>query len=128
MSNYSEADFCSPDDGLDYIFARMGAIYGASFVRHFDGIDPDLVRQVWKEELGRFLTYKPSMDYAMRRLSGDFVPSAIKFRDFCNAGPHVPRKPEETIAYAPNPKLSEAIKREHMAKYAEFKRSIKAGV
>lgn len=125
MSNYSEADFCSPDDGLDYIFARMGAIYGASFVRHFDGIDPDLVRQVWKEELGRFLTYKPSMDYAMRRLSGDFVPSAIKFREFCNAGPHVPRKPEETITHQPNPKMSEAIKREHMAKYAEFKRSMR---
>jgi len=39
MSSYLETDFCSPDDGLDYIFGRMMAIFGASFARHFDQID-----------------------------------------------------------------------------------------
>ena len=93
MSNYSEADFCTQDEGLDYIFGRMMAIFGAPFTRHFDGIDPGLVRSEWKNQLGRFLTYRPSMDYAISRLEGDYIPSAIKFRNLCNAGPEIPVKP-----------------------------------
>lgn len=93
MSSYLETDFCKPDDGLDYIFVMMGAIYGASFNRHWDGMDLAIVRQVWKEKLGRFLTYKPSLDYALNKLKGEFPPSAITFRDLCNLGPEIPTKP-----------------------------------
>jgi hypothetical protein len=89
MSN-SLNDNIEPDDGLDYIFGRMGAIYGSAFNRHWDGIDPNLVRQEWKGQLGDFLTHKPSLDYAIARLDGNFPPSAIKFREFCNSGPHIP--------------------------------------
>lgn len=97
MSAYLETDFCSPDDGLDYIFGRMMAIYGSSFARHFDGVDPGLVRQEWKKQLGTFLTYRPSMDFAIDSLDGDFVPSAIKFRNLCNSGPEIPVKPVPQI-------------------------------
>ena len=97
MSVYLETDFCKPDDGLDYIFGRMMAIYGSSFARHFDGVDPGLVRQEWKKQLGTFLTYKPSMDFAIDNLDGNFVPSAIKFRNLCNAGPEIPAKPVPQI-------------------------------
>jgi hypothetical protein len=92
MSNYSETDFCTQDQGLDYIFGRMMAIFGAPFNRHFDGLDPDFVRQEWKNQLGRFLTYRPSIDFAIAKLDGDFIPSAIKFRNLCNAGPEIPVK------------------------------------
>jgi len=92
MSNYSETDFCTQDQGLDYIFGRMMAIFGSPFNRHFDGLDPDFVRQEWKNQLGRFLTYRPSMDFAIAKLDGDFIPSAIKFKNLCNAGPEIPVK------------------------------------
>ena len=97
MSVYLETDFCKPDDGLDYIFGRMMAIFGSSFARHFDEVDPQLVRQEWKNQLGRFLTYRPSMDFAIDNLDGNFVPSAIKFRNLCNAGPEIPVKPMPQI-------------------------------
>lgn len=97
MSAYLETDFCKPDDGLDYIFGRMMAIFGSSFARHFDEVDPQLVRQEWKKQLGNFLTYRPSMDFAIDSLDGDFVPSAIKFRNLCNAGPEIPVKPVPQI-------------------------------
>jgi hypothetical protein len=42
MSNYLETDFCTKEDGLDYIFAVMGATYGAAFNRHFEGMDLDI--------------------------------------------------------------------------------------
>jgi hypothetical protein len=97
MSVYLATDFCKPDDGLDYIFGRMMAIFGSSFARHFDEVDPQLVRQEWKKQLGNFLTYRPSMDFAIDNLDGNFVPSAIKFRNLCNAGPEIPVKPVPQI-------------------------------
>jgi hypothetical protein len=97
MSVYLATDFCNPDDGLDYIFGRMMAIFGSSFARHFDEVDPQLVRQEWKKQLGNFLTYRPSMDFAIDNLDGNFVPSAIKFRNLCNAGPEIPVKPVPQI-------------------------------
>jgi hypothetical protein len=108
------------DDGLDYVFARMSAIFGAAFTRHWDGIDPNLIRQEWKRQLGNFLTYQPSLDYAIARLNGDFVPSAIKFREFCNAGPAIPRD-ELQITYNPKP-VDPAVVAEAKRKLAELKR------
>lgn len=104
MSNSLNAE-----DGLDYIFARMGAIYGAAFLRHWDGMDVGLVRQEWARQLGRFLTHKPSLDYAIDRLKGDFPPSAITFRDFCNAGPAIPRD-DLQIEHNPTPIDPEVVK------------------
>ncbi len=95
-------EFCDADSGFDYIFARMSAIYGASFARQWDGVEPSLIRQEWQKQLGKFLTYRPSMDYAIDRLNGDFPPSAIKFREYCNAGPSIPRD-EKQIEYKPTP-------------------------
>jgi hypothetical protein len=60
------------------------------------------VRVEWKRQLGNYLTYRPSMDYAIDRLKGEFPPSAITFREFCNAGPDLPRD-EKQIEYKPNP-------------------------
>ena len=99
MSNTLQID---ADDGLDYIFARMGAIYGASFNRHWEGMDVGLVRQEWKRQLGNFLTNKESLDYAITRLNGDYPPSAIKFREFCNAGPSIPSD-KQMIEYIVKP-------------------------
>jgi hypothetical protein len=107
MSNYLQND-CTQDEGLDYIFGRMSAIYGASFLRHWEGVDLDLVRQEWKQQLGRFLTYRPSMDYAIDRLKGEFPPSAITFREYCNAGPNIPRD-ELQIIYEPKPVDPEVV-------------------
>ena len=107
MSNYSNND-CTQDEGLDYIFGRMSAIYGAAFLRHWEGVDLELVRQEWKQQLGRFLTYRPSMDYAIDRLKGEFPPSAITFREFCNAGPNIPTN-QVQLEYNPKPVDPEVV-------------------
>jgi hypothetical protein len=110
-------EFCDIDAGFDYIFTRMSAIYGANFARHWDGIDLVNVRAEWQKQLGSFLTYRPSMDYAIDRLNPDFVPSAIKFREFCNAGPAIPRD-EKQIEYNPTPVDPEVVRKakENLAK------------
>lgn len=126
MSNYSETDFCSTEEGLDYIFGYMGAVYGASFSRHWENIDPNLVRQVWAKELGRFLTYKPSLTYALEHLPPTFLPSAVAFRLTCNGGPRIPEKPhtmitKQTTQY--EKARTEIAKSEALAKLAELRRS-----
>jgi hypothetical protein len=125
MSNYLETDFCTTDQGLDYIFARMMAIFGTPFNRHFDGIDPDFVRQEWKMQLGKFLTYRPSMDFAIAKLDGDFIPSAIKFRNLCNQGPQIPVKPMVQIERKKTlheQMEADRIKAEGLARLAELKK------
>lgn len=105
MSNYSsdyrEQDFCAVEEGLDYIFARMGAIYGAVFVRHWEGVDHQLVRQVWAEECGRMLTYKPKLDYALQHMNPDRPPSALAFKKLLNDAPRIPDKPHTLITKQP---------------------------
>ena len=129
MSSYLETDFCQPDDGLDYIFVMMGAIYGAPFNRHWDGMDLGVVRQVWKEKLGRFLTYKPSLDFAIDKLKGEFPPSAITFRDLCNQGPEIPIKPVTMITKQKTQAEIEEIERQKqiaLKSLAELKKQFKA--
>lgn len=131
MSSYLETDFCQPDDGLDYIFVMMGAIYGASFNRHWDGMDLGVVRQVWKEKLGRFLTYKPSLDFALDKLKGEFPPSAITFRDLCNQGPAIPMKPVTMITkQKTKAEIAETERQKEIAlrSLAELKNSFKRSI
>jgi len=94
---WNQNDFCDADSGFDYIFTKMNAIYGARFESNWQNVNVDIVREVWKEQLGRFLTYKPSMDHAIRMLKGEFPPSAITFREYCNTGPDIPEKPVPQI-------------------------------
>jgi hypothetical protein len=127
MSNYSseyrDQDFCAIDEGLDYIFARMGAIYGAVFVRHWEGVDHQLVRQVWAEECGRMLTYKPKLDYALQHMNPDRPPSALAFKKLLNDAPRIPDKPHSIITRQPTlheKMATEKAKAEAMAKLREL--------
>jgi len=99
MSVYLESDFTTADNGMDYIFGKMGAIYGASFARHWDGVDLGLVRQTWKEMLGIYATYKPTLDFALNSMNQSFVPSAIAFKDLCSQAGRIPVKPERTLTH-----------------------------
>ncbi len=127
MSNYSsewrEQDFCQVEQGLDYIFARMGAIYGAVFVRHWEGVDHSLIRQVWAEECGRALTYRPKLDYALKHMNPDRPPSALQFAKLLNDGPRIPDKPHTLITRQPtvHEKIAtEKAKQEALAKLREL--------
>ena len=119
MSNYLKADFVDADQGLDYVFVMLGGIYGQAFNRNWEGMDLEVVRQIWKDKIGTFLTYKPSLDYAFSRLNGDFPPSAIKFREFCNAGPNIPRD-ELQITHNPTP-VDPAVVAEAKRRLAELR-------
>jgi hypothetical protein len=127
MLDYSENDFCSEDEGLDYIFTKLGAIFGATFMRHFDGLQSEVVRQVWKEQIGKFLTYRPSMDFAIQHLNSEFIPSAIKFRELCNLGPSIPTNQLklENNPTPLSPEEHEKAKAEGLEKMRELRKMFK---
>ena len=131
MSNYSETDFCTPEQGLDYIFGYMSGVYGGSFTRHWEQVEPELVRSVWQKELGRFLTYKPLLDYALSHLPPNMPPSAIAFRNTCNAGPAIPVKPVVRIERQQTQyekARTEMLKSEALAKLKELQRDMRANM
>jgi hypothetical protein len=123
---WNQNDFCDADSGFDYIFSTMNAIYGARFETNWQNVDPQIIRQVWKERLGRFLTYKPSLDYALEHLKGEFPPSAVTFREMCNAGPNIPDKPVVAITRQKTQAEiaeGERVKAEALAKLAALRKS-----
>lgn len=128
MQTYLASDFCSSENGIKYLFARMGAIYGASFTRHWEGVDESLTRQTWGVMLGRYSTYKPSMDFALKHM-GKFVPSAIEFKELCSQGPRIPDKPHTMIEKQATTEEKVAIARakgDALAKIAQFTRKVVA--
>jgi hypothetical protein len=98
---WNASDFCDADSGFDYVFSKMNAIYGATFANHWRDVDPNLVRQVWIDECGRGLTYRPKMDYALQHMNPDRPPSALAFKKLLNDGPRIPDKPETLITKQP---------------------------
>jgi hypothetical protein len=87
MSNYLVIDPVKPEDGLDYIFVYMSAAYGNSFIRQWEGVDSNMVRQVWTKTVGEFLKSKPILDHALNNLPPDFPPSAMAFAELCRKSP-----------------------------------------
>ena len=68
------------------------------------------------------------MDFAIAKLDGEFVPSAIKFRNLCNNGPEIPVKPLVQIERKKT--LHEQIeadrvKAEALAKLADLKKQFR---
>ena len=103
MSDYLESDFCKPEEGLDYLFARMGAIYGATFIRHWEGVNVEIIRDTWLDILGVYATYRPSMDAALKLMDATYIPSALTFKKLCEVGPKIPFKPHAVIGFHQKP-------------------------
>lgn len=117
------SNFCKSDEGFDYIFGRMSAIYGNDFARKWDGIDPALIRSEWIHTLGGYLTYRPIMDYALEHMAPHKPPSSLQFRDLCRAGPGFPPSENTQIENYAGQKYTEAEKQKALAKLAELKKS-----
>ena len=65
------------------------------------------------------------MDFAIAKLDGEFVPSAIKFKNLCNQGPDIPAKPMLQIERKKTLHeqiQADKVKAEALAKLAELKK------
>jgi hypothetical protein len=110
------------EQGFDYIFGRMSAIYGNDFARKWDGIDPNLIRQEWIGTMGRFLTYRPIMDYALRHIDPQRPPSSLQFRKICQDGPNFPQPEQPKRIETSVPEVNEEVKRQALEKFAKLRK------
>lgn len=114
---------CTPDEGFDYIFGRMSAIYGNDFARKWDGIDPNLIRQEWIGTLGWYLTSKYSMDFALSHLDPVRPPSSIQMKKLCYDAPRVNTVDKVLEDRSKSSNYSEDGKRAGLAKLEELRKS-----
>jgi hypothetical protein len=114
---------CTPDQGFDYIFGRMSAIYGNDFARKWDGIDPNLIRQEWIGTLGHYLTIKSVMDYALSNLDPVRPPSSIQMKKLCYDAPRLNTADKVLEDRSKSSNYSEDAKRAGLAKLEELRKS-----
>lgn len=112
---------CTPDEGFDYIFGRMSAIYGNDFARKWDGIDPHLIRQEWIGTLGYYLTHRETMDFALANLDPVRPPSSLQMKKLCYDAPRVVPV-YKVLETSKSSNYSEEGKRAGLAKLEELKK------
>ena len=69
-----------PSPWVDALFARLGAIYGAAFLRQYDGYSVEAVRATWADELGHLADKPHAIKHALENLPRDFPPNVLQFR------------------------------------------------
>ena len=86
MSNYLETDFCTPEEGLDYVFGYMSAVYGGAFTRNWEQVEPRADGYIphtlslpqhhgvlwWRAHLAMWLMQpKPALALRLRRMKSE---------------------------------------------------------
>jgi hypothetical protein len=126
---YKESDFCTKEDGILYVFKMFSIIYGARFTSHWGEMNVNSVMDVWKNMIGNYLTYRPTIDFALKNLdSSGFVVTPMAFIELCKQAPRIPVKPERTITHQPTQQemiKNAKAKEEAIAKIREWKAGIK---
>jgi hypothetical protein len=99
---YKESDFCTAEEGIQYLFKMMSIIYGARFTSHWGTMNMASVMEVWKNMIGNYLTYRPTIDFAIKNLDpSGFVVTPMAFIELCKQAGRIPVKPDRTITHQP---------------------------
>lgn len=124
MNEYKESDFCSQEDGIKYVFRMFSIIYGSKITNHWGEMNIASVMNTWKDMIGNYLTYKPSMDFALKNLDPKgFVTTPMAFKELCSQAGRIPVKPESTLTHQKTQAEIDAgikMREEALAKIKEF--------
>ena len=100
MNEYKESDFCTQEEGIKYVFKMFSIIYGNKITNHWGGMNINTVMDTWNGMIGNYLTYRPSMDFALKNLdSKGFITNPMAFKDLCAQAGRIPVKPEATLSH-----------------------------
>lgn len=76
-----------PKQFVERIFARMLVRYGAAWLRMWEGVDLELVKEDWSHELGGFERNTNAIKHALEHLPPGKPPNVSEFRDICLRAP-----------------------------------------
>ena len=76
-----------PAAWVDRIFTKLTVRYGTAFRARYAGIDEQLVKDDWAEQLAGFIRCPGAIAYAMDHLPAERPPTVAEFRALCNQSP-----------------------------------------
>ena len=89
MSEQKDAAKVLSDRWVERIFARLMVRYGVAFLRKWDGIDLELVKQDWARRLGGFSDNSAALAFGLEHLP-ELPPTVDQFAEICRKGPGRP--------------------------------------
>lgn len=129
MNEYKESDFCTEDEGIKYVFKMFSIIYGSKITNHWGGMNVNVVMDTWKNMIGKYLTYRPTLDFALNNLDpSGFVTNPMAFKQLCSQAGRIPVKPDQTLTHQKleSEKIAdEKAKLEALEKIRQFTKGIK---
>lgn len=84
------------------LFDRLTAVYATQWLSKWEGMNIDMVKSVWQDELDRITVRQ--VKYALANLPRDFPPNAMQFRDLCKQAPDPPVAMIRDASRKPDPK------------------------
>jgi len=82
-----------PIETVDYIFSRLTVRFGRPFLARWDGIDLDLVKADWAQELDGFQQWPEAIVFALDNLGADKPPPTVdQFKAIARRAPAPQRK------------------------------------
>lgn len=104
-------------DVIELIFGKLQVRYGAAWLRQWDGVDMQLVKADWADELAGFASNLEPLRYALRNLP-ERCPNVAQFRAIANGCP-LPQ-----FQQLPAPVADPALVAEELARQTEIRKAI----
>lgn len=98
-----------PSSWVDQIFMKLTVAYGHRFLSQYSGIDLELVKADWAEELSVYQQAPSAIKHALSVLPSDNPPNVFQFRDACRRAPQY--LPKALPSPPPDPTLAQELRR-----------------
>lgn len=98
-----------PSSWVDRIFDKLTLTYGQVFLRRWQDLDIEAVKEDWAHELAGLQQSPKAITYALQNLPIDKPPTVLEFRAACR------RMPPDVFVALPTVKLDPERLAEHMA-------------
>lgn len=110
-----------PIHWIDRIFQKLAIAYGRDFLRKWEGIPEDEVKEDWAHTLAGFQERPEAIMHALQNLPDDKPPTAMEFRALCRTAPRTerPSLPEPPVDRAKLAQVTQQVK-EIVAKPKDF--------
>jgi hypothetical protein len=72
---------------VDALFTKLSVRYGRDFTARWEGLDLDMVKADWAEQLAWYDSKPDAIAHALSILPADRPPTAVQFRDLCRLAP-----------------------------------------
>lgn len=105
-----------PAKAVDRLFDRLAAVYGAQWLRQWDGVPMQDVKTAWGHELSVFADWLEAVAWALDNLPAR-CPNVIEFKQLCR------QAPARAVAALPQPKADPARVAAELARLAPLRQA-----